>query len=369
MARIGTILLSLGIVLTLATACKKEVEIQVREVPKTYSWAETPHLTGLARVILGMGKDERALYLQSPSYLGVVAPGSLGQRYFLGYLSYLPADVNVRLPIAPTFLAVPQLDTLVALIRPTEPISNYSGTTIRLRQLDPRAQSTSYPGSLLQQTPFAAISAQNYLLFGYRSLTATNMPVLRLVLARVTLDNNQHLQTQSRVLDFPGSPAFDATSYVGTITAIDDYFLVDCGRNGGYKVRQDGTISRVYPEAQVATFYKWQGLIYAHTYRNTLLLSADGGETWRTFTNAPSFLSQSDFRIIADSLVGYVRTTHQLYTLRWSSPGTPRIRELKNDGMAQVTITGLEQLHDTVYAGTTGGLYRRPLKAFFEAAP
>lgn len=369
MARIGTILLFLGIVLTLASACKKEVEIQVREVPKTYSWAETPHLTGLARVILGMGKDERALYLQSPSYLGVVAPGSLGQRYFLGYLSYLPADVNVRLPIAPTFLAVPQLDTLVALIRPTEPISSYSGTTIRLRQLDPRAQSTSYPGSLLQQTPFAAISAQNYLLFGYRSLTAANVPVLRLVLARVTLDNNQHLQTQSRVLDFPGSPAFDATSYVGTITAIDDYFLVDCGRNGGYKVRQDGTISRVYPEAQVATFYKWQGLIYAHTYRNMLLLSADEGETWRTFTNAPSFLSQSDFRIIADSLVGYVRTTHQLYTLHWSSPGTPHIRELKNDGMAQVTITGLEQLHDTVYAGTTGGLYRRPLKAFFEAAP
>jgi hypothetical protein len=356
------------------SSCKKDTEIHLKEVEKTYSWAEIPHLSGLTQVILSTGRDATSLYLQSPTYLGVVTPGVRSQRYFLGYLSYLPADVNVRIPIGPNFLAVPRADTLIALIRPTEPISGSSGTTIGLRRLDPRALSTSYPGSALQQTPFAAINAQSYLLAGYRSQTATGNPLLRLVLAQVTLqalaDGYQRLQAQPLVVDFPDHPAFDGASYVGRITPIDDYFLVDCGRNGGYKVRQDGTINRVYTaNAPITACYKWQGLVYAHSATSDLLVSMDNGETWRTFTNAPSFFGQSEFRVIADSLVGFVRATHQLYTLRWGSPATPRIRELKNDGLGQVALNGLEQLHDTVYAGTTGGLYKRPLNTFFESAP
>ena len=79
------------------------------------------------------------------------------------------------------------------------------------------------------------------------------------------------------------------SSYIHIMTAVEDYFLIDCGDEGIYKIREDGTISRVN-----------------------------------------------------------------------------QLRTLKNDGLEQVSINGVEQLGDTVYLGTTSGLFKRPLSKFFE---
>jgi hypothetical protein len=45
------------------------------------------------------------------------------------------------------------------------------------------------------------------------------------------------------------------------------------------------------------------------------------------------------------------------------------VHPLKSNGLGKADFTDIVQLGDTVYLGTTGGLFKRPLNKFFEAAP
>ncbi|WP_210516697.1 hypothetical protein [Hymenobacter terricola] len=247
---------------------------------------------------------------------------------------------------------------------------------IHLLKLDPQA--TTYKSTLaessMRESRFAALNQNHYLLFSYRRTpTGPTDPVLRLVLAHIVPNAFQRLQVQSQqVLDFPNS-TFDAGSYTSQITAIDDYFLVGSESNafynpGIFKVKQDGTIRRVSPQTGVTAFYKWQGKVYAQTFDDKLLVSTDNSETWTTYANTPSLLRSSGFRLIGDSLVGFIRPFNQLYSLRWNG-GTGRVRELKNDGLGEAAITDIQQLGDTVYVGTTSGLFKRLKTVFFESKP
>lgn len=366
-----TLTLSLLVALGALTACRKEVEkIVVQEVDKRYSWADTPHLWGNTRIILNTGQDGQHLLLQSPVYLGYLSPGMRGVEYYLGYTANLPPRVDVKVPLGAHYVAYPVSDTLVWVRAPTHTTSTNYDDIIRLRQLDPQA--TTYNATDWSDSPFGAINRNDYLLLGYRRVAGPGEPGVRLLLTSVQPDANDYLRIKPRLLTFPGVTTFDGGNYITHIAAVDDYFLVNLSRNGLYKIREDGTIRRVYPASlndplHIASCYKYHGKVYAHDGPK-LLVSADDGETWQLYGNMPTYFLFSRFRVVGDSIVGMIPSSQQLFTFQLTTT-MARIRELKSDGIGQGTLTGLEQLGDTVYAATTGGLYRRPFSKFFESQP
>ncbi|SFQ58923.1 hypothetical protein [Hymenobacter arizonensis] len=358
------------------SACKKEGEIQLKEVDKTYSWTEVKQLFGLSKVVLGTAKDAGSLYLQTPGLLGRVSPGAANRRYFenVSLVGWLPYDVNVKVPIAANLYAWPAGDTIIVVTPMAEPSSSQYSDYIHLRKLDPQA-STVYNTTVRSSTAgdyqVGAINQNDYLLVAYRrTTTGPADPPMRLMLAHVTKNSFRGLKAQAQVLSFPAIPVTTSFPYVYRIVAIDDYFLVGHSERGIYKVKQDGSIRLVSNQTGYWTIYKYQGKIYAYTSdgNNSVLISTDEGETWTKFSGIPSYFLSSSMHVIGDSLVGYVRPFNQLYTLRWNN-ATGKVRELKNDGLRETSITGIELLRDTVYIGTTSGLFKRPLKNFFESKP
>ncbi|MET4075960.1 hypothetical protein [Hymenobacter sp. UYCo722] len=368
--RVGLLLLA-AIILSLS-ACKKETEIQLKEVDKMYSWKEDRHFLGFGKVILGIGQDASSLFLHTPGILSQLSPGVRSQPYFENLNGRMPSDVAIRVPLAATVVAFPIADTVVTVAPYADAVNPEYSANVRLHKLDPQAITYRVTVKSLsgRESQFAAINRNNYLLLSYRRPgAAVGTTVLRLVLARITLTPGafQRVQLQSQIIDFPTS-ALSGSSYpyISQITAIDDYFLVSKSDGGLFKVTENGTVRLVDSERSVKTAYAWQGKLYAQSFSDKLLVSADAGETWTTYTNTPSFLSSSRFQVLGDSLIGYTDSFNQLYSLRWNG-GTGRIRELKNDGMGEAAINDIKQLGDTVYVGTTSGLFKRPAKAFFES--
>ena len=354
--------------MVLMTACKKEVEkIVVREVDKVYSWTEIKRLYGTDQIILNTGKDANSVFMQTPVMLGILSPlknPPIKNRfgYYLTAAAYLPADVNLKAPISADFLAFPVRDTLIQLTRPAEPVTNSFNGFINLRQLDPQA--ASFLRSETPWLPFGAINRNNVLLFGYRTTLTSPSPDQRFVLSKVSLKNEQ-LQPQSRVVTIPLTPP--GLPQIRWIVAIDDYFLANCGDTGLYKIREDGSAKQVFSYSVTDACYKWQGILYAVEEYNSILTSKDDGETWQRSTGTPDAFNFTSYHAIGDSLVGVARQagSNYLFTLRWNGPNYTT-RFLKNDGLGQGSISGIEQLGDTVYVGTTSGLFKRPLNRFFE---
>lgn len=364
MSRFGYV--GLVSLLLLGPACRKEVEkVVVQEVDKQYSWAPAGRLFGTQAIVLGMGRDQESVYLHQPNQLGTLTPTATSARYrSLGYYNnaaaYLPADVNIRVPLSANFIATREPgDTLVRLVRPTDPVTSSTYGYIRLRQLDPQAlavSSVDLPGMA-----FGAINRNDYLLFSYYS---KDLQALKFVLSKVSLLAGTRLQAQSRVLSVPVG---QSSARVRWIVAIDDYFLANCGNAGLYKIREDGTARRVLGYSVTDACYKWQGVVYLVEEYNSILLSQDDGDTWQRYTGTPSLFDFTTYRVVGDSLVGISRSSlPYLFTLRWQGQRFTT-RMLKSDGLGQTAVNGLEQLGDTVYLGTTGGLFKRPLSKFFES--
>jgi hypothetical protein len=366
-----TLRFALCFLVLLSGACKKEVEKFVIQ-DKVYSWAPTAGLYGKQQIILNMTKDAAALYLQHPGLMTTVSPvpaANLASRglYIYGAYTGFSSDLDLRLPMSAAFIATPALDTLVYLIRPREPVSSTSATRIRLRQLDPLALRVE-PNSVINKEAFGAIDRNNYFLFSYYS---TNRAALRFVLSQVTLQpfgTSALLQAKSRTIAIPRT-ILSVNSAVRWIIAVDDYFLVNCEDEGLFKVREDGSFKRVFGPNYTDTCYKWQGAVYMVESFSSVLKSTDDGETWQRYTGTPDAFNASTYHVVSDSLVGVKHgLVSLLYTLRWNGSAY-RLRELKSDGLGQGSLTGLEQLGDTVYIGTTSGLYKRPLSKFFESRP
>jgi hypothetical protein len=367
--RVGLLLLA-AIALNLSS-CKKETDIQIKEVDKAYSWQQDRHLYGFSKVILGLGQDASSLYLHTPGVLSQLSPGVRSRPYFENLSGRLPSDVKTRIPLAATVVAFPIADTVVTVAPYADPVDVEYSANIRLHSLDQQAITCKASlGGAGGEFQFAALNKNKYLLLAYRRPAPTAMmTVLRLVLTRVTFNASQRVQVQSQIIDFPTtSTSGSGYPYISEITAIDDYFLVGKSDGGLFKVTENGNIRLVNPENSIKSIYKWQGKVYAQPFGNKLLVSADAGETWTTYTNTPSFLRSSGFRVLGDSLIGFIQPFNQLYSLRWNS-GTGRIRELKNDGLGEAAITDIALLGDTVYVGTTSGLFKRPKTAFFESKP
>lgn len=357
--------------LVLTTACKKEVErIVVQQVDKTYSWSEASRLFGTNNIIAQMNKDDNSLLLQSPYFLNIVSPQPASASYKrFGYVgtaaTYFPSDVYLRLPMSRDFIAQPDQDSLVELLRPTEPVTNSYKAYIHLRLLDPLATSIIRTEGVSHQ-PFGAINRDNYLLFGYR--TSGSDTNIHFALTHVSLQPAGNLQARTQNVLLPVGLGV-SRNYVRWIQAIDDYFLVNCGDAGLYKIRENGTAKRVYSSSLTDTCYKWQGTVYLVEEYNKVLFSTDDGETWQRATGTPSLFDFTTYHVVSDSLIGVTHSLiSQLFTLRWHG-NQYSTRILRSDGIGLGEVRGLEQLGDTVYIGTTSGLFKRPLNKFFESKP
>lgn len=376
---ITTRLLFASIGLAGATACTKEVEKILVQEP-VYSWSEVKQLSGSQKLIIQLANDKESLYLQQPGFFGRImplasTPRPVGQGYYQ-IQSYstdpLPYDLNNRLPLNASFYLKPVQsgDTILRVVSTTyQPPSNYP-TDIRLRRLD-RSAGQFVNNRFSPYTAFGAISRNNYALVGYTTAPADR--ALHFVLSKLALpiaNVEVAITATSRTLQVPLANA----SAFYTIAAIDDYFLVSNSNDGLYKVREDGTVKKVFSSASTftTTYYKDRGTLYAiqDDAQRSILTSLNDGETWQQSTGVPIYFRLSTFYAVGDSVVGVTHGVpdNLLYTLRWQG-ATYRVRELKSDGLNRADFTDLVQLGDTVYLGTTNGLFKQPLKTFFESKP
>lgn len=340
----------------LAAGCRKETVVELKEIVKQASWQETGPLAGLERVILSTGHDSKALYLQQPNTFSRFSGGGRPTGDFRA-VGRLPADVMIRLPIGRDFHAYPASDSLLVICRNNEPF-NYEAY-VHLRRVDPTA--LRFTTRLFSLSKCMAINENNYLLSPYE--TNRSASAITFLLTAVTPGSpGTPVTSRSRLLTIP--VANSAGNYVRNVAAIDNYFLVNLGNAGLYKIYENGTFRQVYGVALADAFYKWQGTLYAPVEYNQILTSQDAGETWQLSTGTPDHFTLASYYPVGDSLVGVYGTS--LYSVRWQG-ARYATRFLKNDGLERTTITGIEYLRDTVYVATTAGLFARSLKTFFES--
>ncbi|SFQ58939.1 hypothetical protein [Hymenobacter arizonensis] len=362
-------------IILLLVSCKKEIEkIVVSDRDREYSWVLAEPFVGLYNIVLGIGKGTDRLYLQQPGAFTTVMLNQSRPRFREGPLVFVPTDVNVRLPIGPDFF-VTYGDTTVTIIPTQSPVSSQSYHTIRLKRLDQRAQLV--PKGNRTYFKMGAINANRYLLFTYLTDSFFLDSQMHLVLAQVPTYDGYGIPSRPmltpRVITIPvvGLPIYP--SYPLLITAIDNYFLVDCGSQGVYRVEQNGTYRQVLNQVhRVETFYKWQGRVYAHTANDQLGISNDDGLTWQFASGIPSLLRNNTMHPVGDSLVGirHGAGNDYLFTLKMSNTGTGyRARLLKRDGLEKLELNSLETWRDTVYLATSGGLFKKSVKTFFEDQP
>ncbi|MBG8552525.1 hypothetical protein [Hymenobacter guriensis] len=354
--------------LLLTTACRKEIEtVVVKEVDKVYSWTEIKQAVGTSRYILNMTKDENQLYLQTPYYLGILSPNNK-RRYYEQVGAGFPTNIDLRMAMSNVFTAYPVRDTAVTILQTKAPLSG-GGRSLEIipRQLDPKATYVQTNNVRIHGS-FAAINRNNYLLFAYSTAAAPD-PNVHFILTQLSVQAGQ-IQAQPLVITAP-TPSIFLTGRLRWIVSFDDYFLADMGDAGIYKILQDGTIRLVTVNTPESTIrdacYEWQGRLYIVEEYNSMLVSLDKGVTWRRYTDTPDAFTFTEYYTVGDSLVGisHAGTTNQLFTLRWNN-FSYKLRALENDGLERVDISNLAVLGDTVYVGTNGGLFKRPLSAFFE---
>ena len=379
-----------------SSACRKEVEkLVVQEVDKQYSWAEVKHLINYQRNVMRVTKGTNTLNLQETGRFEVLSPipGSAEQAangYYTGFghlsrtwgFDPLPWDVRNAVPMNANFYANPNgyrdvnSDTVLT-IYPTKFFD--VGTRLHLRDLDPTA--TQFENPLFgSRYPFGVINRNDYMLCGYHT-TNVRESAFHLVLSKLVnsaskgstfsnLPGTTQISSQLIRIPTPDRSQFSAK----TFWAVDDYFLVWCDNYGLFKITQDGSFQQVNGTFTQATgpvnptaVFKWKGVVYAIQNGGTIWTSANDCASWQRIDGFHPALSYLSFYPVGDSLVGISHgvITNSLFTLRWLNANTIRLREVKNDGLGYADFSDLVQLGDTVYLGTTNGLFKRPLSIFF----
>jgi hypothetical protein len=364
--------LPLALGLLLNTACRKEIEkivVQVQEVDKQYSWsANKATLYGNFSILLGSGKGPGGLYFQQPGGFAALTGTPTSRLSLTQYLFGGTTDITVRNPIGRDFF-VTYYDSLVHIVPNTHPVMSGAGCFIRLKKLDPQALRVQ--PNRFTFNKLAAISANNYVLIPYE--TTRQDFKNRLVLAHITPASSPYYPVyaaQTQLIELPITSGI--YPYMPTLLmAFDDYFLVDCGSEGVYKITESGLARQVMPAyTGVNTFFRSKGVLYATLDGQRLAMSTTNGDTWQITSGGPSML-YTTIHPVGDSLVGVSHALGgSLFAFHLDMvKRTWRIRPLKDDGLNHAAINGLETWNDTVYLATSSGLFKRPLNKLFESKP
>jgi hypothetical protein len=385
----------------LAAGCKKEVETVTVQVDKMYSWMPVKQFWGNQTTILGMKPGVNTINIQSVGRFEILSPLPASPQHAQnGYYTGLgasrtwfsdptPFDVRNSIPLNANFYANPggyrdvSSDTVLT-IYPTSYLD--AAAYLHLRSLDPHA--VQFENNLVGSLhPFGAINRNDYLLCSYytdnpKTNSGFNLVLTRLSTGPAPAPAAGPLQPKtllsSQLIHIPTADPSERN--FKEIWAIDDYFLVWCNYAGLYKIKQDGSVKQLngppsFTSGPVSptTVYKWQGVVYTTQQgsdgNTTIYRSADDGETWQRIDGFNRALAFSSFYPVGDSLVAITHgvISNSIYTLRWLTSSTLRLRLLKTDGLGYTDFADLAPLGDTVYIGTTNGLFKRPLRQFFES--
>ena len=343
----------------LLVACKKKVEV-IKEVPveKKNSWSEIKEFTGTQKVFLSSGSSANGIYLQQPFFFTELR--STGVNGITTWGASLSTDVDIRIPISSRFFATPYpTNGIVRIASNLQPNASPTGGYYNLKQLDSTA--TALQTYFLILFKCMAINKNEFLLIPYLNNRPNSPFTFFLFSVKVTRDYPYIDTFFTRQITIPKA---SVQGYVGNMTALDDYFLVNIYGEGVFKIREDGTFKKVFETRTVDAFYEWQGKVYATVEWNKILVSTDHGETFTEFDGTDAMMTLSSYYVITDSLVGAYHD--QLYTLKWSG-NNYSTRLLKNDGFETTRINGIERLRDSIYVATTSGLFVKPLNKFFES--
>jgi len=344
--------------LFLIFSCKKSVEIREVQIDKKYSWTEIKRFTGTEKIFLSSGSSSDAIYLQQPYFFTELRSQNINTDITI-YGASLPTDIDIRIPINKDFSAFPFSDTVLRVINNLKPTVSPSGGYFDLKKIDPTLTDIQKNYNVLFKA--MTINKNGTLLLAYNNNRASR-PFTLMMLKIKTNSSYPYIDTLfSKSVTIPRT-SIDA--YVRHISAVNDYFLIDLSGNGLFKIKENGTFSKVYNPATVDAFYEWQGKVYALAEGSRLLISSDNGDNWQEYSGINSIMTTSNYYIIKDSLVGAYRDN--LFTLTWSGSNYTQ-RFLKNDGVENTRINGVEILRDTVYIATTSGLYVKPVSTFFDS--
>jgi hypothetical protein len=339
-----------------AMSCKKRVEIREVPVEKITSWTESKRYTGSQRIMLSSGSDANTIYLQHPYFFSQIS--SLNLNDMIVSAALLPNDIAIKIPISPDFFANPFSDTLLIIRNNRFPIASPSGGFFNLKQMDPSV--IRIQRNFGEFFKCMAINNNKTLLVSYENNLPAK-PYTFFLFNIAVLNTYPYIDTvYTKRVSIPRT----GFNYPRYMAAVKDYFLVDIPSEGIYKIRQDGSFSKVNASATVDVFYEWKNRVYGHVEQNKLLVSDNNAESFQEFTGLPFELTLARYSVIKDSLVGTYRDN--LFTLKWSG-NNYSYRFIKNDGLESTTINGLEILRDTVYVATTAGLYTKPVSSFFDS--
>jgi hypothetical protein len=345
-------LLSL-IILTVVASCKKRVEIREVEVEKKTSWTPSTHFTGTQRIMLSSGRSADAIYLQQPFHFSEARSAN----DISIFAALLPTDISIRIPISADIFAFPLNDTVLVVKNNTRSNFNTGNAYFNLRQLDPSL--LSIDKHFMSLFKCMAITNDKALLVSYQN----NLPGRPHAFFLFKMATSNTLPFADSVYSKKIAIPRTASTIIRSMTAIGDYFLVDLSDEGIFKIRQDGSFAKVHTPVFVDAFYEWKGKIYGHAEQNKVIVSENNGESFQEFSGLPFEYTAAGFYPVKDSLVGAFRDN--LFTFKWSGPNYTA-RAIKNDGLENTTINGIEILRDTVYVATTSGLYIKPVSTFFE---
>ncbi|UOR04090.1 hypothetical protein MUN82_14190 [Hymenobacter aerilatus] len=361
---------------SILAGCTKDNDPEIKEVVRETAWKEVTTLTRTGRFIQNMASDGQTIFLQQPNSFTPITGTNRIPTFYSTYIT----DIQIRIPIAPKFYAT-AFDTIVTFRKTASPLSSdaYPGKSVlSVKKLDPAAVKIT---TVLTGSPFEApgtfssvvINRNNYVLLHY---STTNAPAFRttsasFILAAVDPDTPEGYAPRllsARRITLPNVSSGHSTYIFDAIVSINDYFLV-AFEGKLFKIQQDGTVRSVLSmfanNSSVSALYKWKGRLYCISDRNTFM-SDDEGETWRTFAPVPQDLQRHRPYPIGDSLICTIG--NNLISWHWREANAS-LRVLNNEGLDRSLINGIQVLRDTVYVGTTNGLFFRPLNKFFESKP
>jgi hypothetical protein len=335
------------------------VEIPV-EVEKKNSWTELKGFIGKQRIMLSSGSNSSHVFIQQPFFFTDIMYPQINLGITM-YGANLPTDLNIRIPIAESFFVYPFGDIAIMVKNNLDPITSPSKGFFNLQNIDTTL--TKIRIDFLDIFKCFAINKNNELLLNYEN-NLSGMPYTFMILGIQSYNSYPFVDTLfSRKISIPRNIL---SAGVRSLTAIEDFFLVEIFPEGLYKIKPDGSYSKVYAGPVYAEgIYEWKGNIYAHQELDKVLVSPDKGNNWQQYNGSNPLLTYTKYFKIKDSLIGAYND--KLFTLDWNGSSF-KTRPIQVDGLEGCVINGIEILNDTIYAATTSGLYLKPASSFFESA-
>ncbi len=349
--------------LVLSCTTEKIVTVEV-EVEKENSWKEVTRFTREDKIIINTSRDENGIYFQQPGYMTAyrLKNGKIElNQYIKSLLTY---DIYNKLPLNSNYMPIPYRDSLISLTIKDDFVSSDYSSTLFLKRIDTSFHKIAYPW---MREEIMVINNNGVLLIHYYDKNGAKSNY-KFFLIGVGINKSKYpfiYTTFTKIVEIEKSVKGLVGHQLIYFASIDDYFIIDLGDDGVYKMYQDGNFKKVIDGYSGFNFvYKYNNVLYAAVEPQDLYKSFDNGDSWTKYSTNSWILGRGKHNLISDSLVGFYQDN--IFTQVWNGDDYT-LRFLKNDGLEYKKITGIEFLGDTVYVGTLSGLFVKPLSNFFES--